>query len=195
MGTTEAGAVPMNSRDQFYFEYGAAMAAWAFVESELCTLFISFTQIPPALATSIFYSVNAFEARAKIFESAIEHSTLDEKAKEFFEAIIAKAKSLSQFRNKLAHDLMVDKSLSEHFLVPGRSQFQNDAVKAEAMLKAVSIEDIKAGRKHFDQLAAHMFHYWAARLTRDLSSLETLPALVAAIPNPAHTRPHFPTNK
>jgi hypothetical protein len=171
------------------------MAAWAFVESELCTLFISFTQIPPALATSIFYSVNAFEARAKIFESAIEHSTLDDKAKEFFKAVIVKAKGLSRFRNKLAHDLMVDKSLSEHFLVPGRSQFQSDDVKSEAMLKAVSIEDIKAGRKHFDQLAAFMFHYWAARLTRDVSSLETLPAQVAAIPNPAHTRPHFPTNK
>jgi hypothetical protein len=185
----------LSSRDEFYLEYGATMAAWAFVESELCTLFISFTKIPPALATSIFYSVNAFEARARIFESAIEHSTLDDKAKEFFEAVIAKAKSLSQFRNKLAHDLMVDKSLSEHFLVPGRSQFQDDAAKTEAMQKAVSIEDIKAGRKHFDQLAAHIFHYWAARVTNDRPSLETLPGLVDAIPNPAHTRPHFPTNK
>jgi SOS response associated peptidase (SRAP) len=78
----------LSSRDEFYREYGAAMAAWAFVERELSTLFAGFTQMPPALATSIFYSVNSFDARAAIF------------------------------RNKLAHDMMVDRDALPQFRAP-----------------------------------------------------------------------------
>ena len=93
------------SREEFYREYGAAMAAWAFVESELGTLFAILTQLPASMAISIFYSVNAFDARASIFEAAIPPSKLDEKSKGFFEAAISKVRCLSQFWNKLAHDL------------------------------------------------------------------------------------------
>jgi hypothetical protein len=53
--------------------------------------------------------------------------------KEFFKAAASKARSLSQFRNKLAHDLMVDKTVTKHFLVHGRSQFQSDEAKQRAM--------------------------------------------------------------
>jgi hypothetical protein len=188
-----------SSRDEFYLEYGAAMAEWAFVERELCTLFVFFTKIPAALATSIFYSVNSFDARAAIFESALSHATFDDNSKGFLEAAISKARNLSQFRNVLAHDLMVDNAATrdkiEHFLVHGRAQFQDDETKAKAMLNAVSIDDIKAARRHFTELGGAMLAYWSSPAVRNPALLERLHAQVVAIPNPRGTRPHFPTKK
>jgi hypothetical protein len=87
-------SVMLSSRDEFYLEYGAAMAAWSQLESELCTVFAMFMGIQSAHATSIFYSVNAFDARAAIFKSSIPHAKVSELEKTLFEELISKARKL-----------------------------------------------------------------------------------------------------
>jgi hypothetical protein len=76
--------------EPLYLSYGRALANWAQVERWLGIWFSSVTGMPRDLSDRIFFSVNNFQSRSRMLQSAIAKSELNTDALEFIKAAVTR---------------------------------------------------------------------------------------------------------
>lgn len=104
--------MPKSDRDEFYAQYGKALAAWADLEGALCRCFTRI--IEPGgdgevNGDGIFYSARSFNGRAEMLKAATASRNLTEGRRNFVRKAIKKAGEYNKFRAKLAHRITIEK--------------------------------------------------------------------------------------
>jgi hypothetical protein len=92
------------NQKEFDAAFGRAMREWGIIEQRLCFWFVYLTQMPDAMARSIFYDgANSFSARNNLLRCALETSKTTEQLRKCMRTILSKAHAYNGTRNALAH--------------------------------------------------------------------------------------------
>jgi hypothetical protein len=151
-------AEEVRAREEFYRAFGAAMAAWARLESCLFYWFIEALKLEEATGRAIYFSAKSFGARREIFNAAIPHSTLPDEERDFLRAFSKKAAQYAEFRNRVAHGepMFVMRSGSSLLKQYGLAEPRLSALRPVAVeqleKEIVSVAQLNTATANFDEL-------------------------------------------
>jgi hypothetical protein len=168
---------------EFYVTYGRAMAAWAGLESALCSLFVRLTDTRLALGTAVFYSAKSFRGKAEMIGACVEHVRMVPAGKHFLEKVVGVASTYSQTRNSLAHD---EHAWEVH---EGESAFVEITIKRVTNGEQLTETEIGYADTNFTHLALVVLVSLGGRSRTLLRAPELCLSLLDLLPSEAAHKP------
>jgi hypothetical protein len=141
----------LSKRNNAFFLFGKAMAAWARLEAGLYAWFEHVENMDMRQAKPLYYAVNSFKGRLDLIRAAIETVHVEEIEQAFIESAMNLAVQYNGFRNKLAHGEFTLDGL----IIEGKHADHHKALEA-----AISHEKLQTYSDRFNVLANLL---WQAR--------------------------------
>ena len=89
---------------EFYQQYGHALANWARLEQTFSELFCEVCRFHAGeLGPALFFSGKSFNTRSALLSAAVRASDLEEPVREVVRALLKKARQFETARNKITH--------------------------------------------------------------------------------------------
>jgi hypothetical protein len=135
---------------EFHQAYGKTLAAWSRVEEGLFEWFKRCTGLHEQFARAVFYSARSFAGRRDMLVAAIPFSTCDEKTREGIRLCLKRARTYSEFRNRVTHG----HPIFTYMLTPPQFVFvQGRVLSSPSDDKAATLNDLRIAADNFDRLA------------------------------------------
>lgn len=170
-------------QEKFIQTFGEALLEWSYVESRLSWWFGQLTSLPAAMARAVFFSSRSFQGRSEMLAAVISarvwKDKLDDEAKSFIGAALAKAKLYSGRRNALAHGHAVEQATeqgAEPILVQGRDYMP----EKHSTLRQRDLSNVA---KNFELLANLLSRSVRAYQAENLSELQKCYSELILLPN------------
>jgi hypothetical protein len=162
---------------EFHKVFGRTLAAWSGIEEGLFEWFKACTGLQEQLARTIYYSVRSFIGRRDLLVAALALSRFDERTRNAIHLCTKRARTYSEFRNRIAHGHIV----FDHGQVPPQHVFmQGRTMSGPEHDPAVTIAELTIAAENFEKLGELLLGFhpeWQSAAVCEAGCLEEIQSL------------------